>query len=68
MNRIKNWIFFLCGIGLMIFLDQLTKMIAVTKLKGQKPVPLIPGVFEFSYTENHGAAFSSFQGKGLALV
>lgn len=68
MSKIKSWIGFLLGIGLMIFADQMTKAIAVTKLKEQPAVPLIPGVFEFSYTENRGAAFSSFQGKGLALV
>ena len=39
--------------------DQFTKHLAVVHLKGQKPVVLIKGVFEFYYSENRGVAFGT---------
>ena len=44
-------------------IDQITKLWAVNALKGQEAISLIPGVFEFSYLENKGAAFGIFQDK-----
>ena len=43
--------------------DQLTKRLAVRCLKGRDPFVLIPGVLEFRYLENNGAAFSMLRGK-----
>ena len=43
--------------------DQLTKYWAYAVLRVEGPVVLIPGVFEFSYLENRGAAFGMLQGK-----
>ena len=54
--------------SLMIFLDQFTKAIAVSKLKGKEAFVLIDGVFEFQYLENYGAAFSSMLGKTTFLL
>ena len=48
---------------LLILLDQWTKYLAVSHLKGQPPLVLIEGVFELLYSENRGAAFSILQGK-----
>ena len=48
---------------LLILLDQWTKHLAVSHLKGQPPLVLIEGVFELLYSENRGAAFSILQGK-----
>lgn len=48
---------------ILIFLDQWTKHLAVTHLKGQPALVLIDGVFELLYSENRGAAFSILQGK-----
>lgn len=45
---------------LLIFLDQLTKFLAVHHLKGSRAVSVIPGVFELYYLENRGAAFGIF--------
>ncbi len=45
---------------LYILLDQWTKMLAVTYLKGQSPFVVIPNFLRFSYVENRGAAFGSF--------
>ena len=53
-----------------IILDQLTKYLAVTHLKAipSRTIPLIPGVFHFTYVENTGAAFSIFQDKRLFFI
>lgn len=40
-----------------IFLDQLTKLLAVTYLMPKDSVCLIPGVVNLTYVENPGAAF-----------
>ena len=48
-------------VAVLIFLDQLTKHLAVLHLKGKDSFVLIPQVLEFRYLENRGAAFSLFQ-------
>lgn len=48
--------FFAIVIGI-IFLDQLTKWLAVIFLKGSAPAVIIKNVFRFTYLENRGAAF-----------
>lgn len=42
---------------MLIVLDQLTKFLAVIKLKNSIPFVLIDGVFELKYLENQSAAF-----------
>lgn len=46
---------------MLIFLDQLTKNLATTHLKGQEPLVLWNNVFELRYLENRGAAFGILQ-------
>ena len=54
---------------LLIAADQLTKYLAVLRLKDQAAVPLIRGVLEFSYVENRGMAFGLLQdGRWIFLV
>lgn len=48
--------------AVLILLDQWTKSIAIRTLMGKDPVVVIPGVLEFVYVENRGAAFGTFQG------
>ena len=48
-------------VAVLVFLDQLTKHLAVLHLKGKESFVLIPQVLEFRYLENRGAAFSLFQ-------
>ena len=43
---------------LLIFIDQITKFLAVTHLKNNSGISLIKGVFELKYLENQSAAFS----------
>ena len=49
--------------ALLVFLDQWTKGLAVTALKGQPDIILISGVLQLTYVENAGIAFGLFQGK-----
>ena len=42
-------------------LDLFTKSLAVNALRDGKRIPLIPGVLEFYYIQNRGAAFGMFQ-------
>ena len=53
---------------ILLLIDQWTKLLAVDCLKGQNSFPLIRGVLEFQYLENHGAAFGILQGQKLFLV
>lgn len=53
---------------ILVALDQLTKYIAVLKLKDGPPFVIIKDVFELYYLENNGAAFGMLQGKQIALL
>ena len=53
----KNSILYLLIIAAGILLDQLSKAIVVAYLKPIRDLPLIEGVFHFTYSENRGAAF-----------
>ena len=44
-------------LALLVTIDQWTKVLAVTNLKGQKPFVIWDGVLEFHYFENTGAAW-----------
>lgn len=48
---------------ILVAFDQWIKHLCVTHLKGHEPIILIRGVLEFTYLENHGAAFSMLQGQ-----
>ena len=50
------WLWILIIFG-SIWLDQLTKWLAVTLLQGNPSVPIIPGALQLTYLENPGAAF-----------
>lgn len=59
------------GLGIIllaVIADQITKYQAVAHLKGKESFVLIKGVLEFSYLENAGAAFGSFQGMRIPLI
>ena len=63
--KIKQIIWFVTGVLACIGLDQWTKALAVSRLKGQPPFVILDGVFEFFYSENRGAAFGMLQGSCL---
>ena len=52
----------------LIFLDQLTKYLAVRYLKGSEGIALWKGVFEFQYVENHGMAFGLLQNQQAVFL
>ena len=46
-----------------VALDQVTKSLVVANIPLHGSVPAIPGLFDLTYVQNTGAAWSSFQGQ-----
>ena len=67
MNITKK-IWGIISIILLVLFDQLTKLLAVAKLKDHEPFEIIKNVFELQYLENRGAAFGILQGKKIFFV
>ena len=59
------WICIVVGV---IFLDQLTKWLAVIFLEGGPSVPVISWFIQFSYVENTGAAWGMFGEPGQRWI
>jgi len=51
-----------------IFLDRITKLWAVSRLKGQQEIVLIKNALELRYLENRGAAFGILQNQKTFFV
>lgn len=60
-NRKLICVLEILGFSILTLLDQWTKVLSVSCLKGKSSFVLIHGVLEFYYLENHGAAFSMLQ-------
>ena len=61
-----SWIHWLKGcivIFVLTLLDQGSKHLVLTGLKGSSDIILIPGVLQLRYLENRGMAFGLFEGK-----
>ena len=58
----------LCLFAILLAADQITKVLAKGKLMGDADVELIPGVLEFHYLENRGAAFSMMQNAQVVFM
>ena len=56
---------FFLSTGLLIWLDQWTKNLAVQHLMGKPAIVLLAGIFDLRYLENRGAAFGMFQGRQM---
>ncbi len=54
--------------ALLVALDQVTKFLAMTRLKPLGSKPLINGLFNLSYVENSGAAWGILAGRQYLLV
>lgn len=65
---IKQYIIALLGIAVTVFIDQITKYLAVLYLKGKPAKVIIDGVFELQYLENRGAAFGMMQNMQYVFV
>ncbi|NJK28456.1 MAG: signal peptidase II, partial [Coleofasciculaceae cyanobacterium SM2_3_26] len=64
--QIQNRLFWLAAAA-SLFLDRLTKYLTVKSFALYETMPLIPGVFHFTYVTNPGAAFSLFSDNGWWL-
>lgn len=53
---------------ILVWFDQFTKKLAVSKLMGKPAFPIIKGVLEFDYLENRGVAFGMFQGQRVMIL
>ena len=52
-----------------VLVDFLTKLLAISRLKGEDPVPLVRGVLRFSYVENPGRwVFMVFSVVAIVLI
>ncbi|MEA5579096.1 signal peptidase II [Anabaena sp. UHCC 0451] len=60
--RLKNRLFWIVAFTA-FFTDQLTKYWVVKTFALGQTLPLLPGIFHFTYVTNTGAAFSLFSGK-----
>lgn len=67
-NKKVSLIYSVVLIAALIFLDQITKVLAVSHLKGQNDFIVIPNVFQLHYLENTGAAFSILEGKQIVFA
>ena len=63
----KSYLWALFAFLLAVAADQFTKWLAVTYLKDQDPLIIIPGVFQFRYLENRGAAFGILQNRQIVF-
>ncbi|MEH1939129.1 MAG: signal peptidase II [Nostoc sp.] len=60
--RLKNRLFWISAF-IAFFLDQITKYWVVQTFSLGQTLPLLPGIFHFTYVTNTGAAFSLLSGK-----
>lgn len=51
-----------------IILDQITKYLTVAGIPLGTEVPVLPGLFHFTYVRNTGASFSMLEGSGWLFV
>ena len=54
--------------GIVLLCDQVTKFLAVWRLKPAKMIPVLPNVFHLSFVENTGIAFGLFQNRAQGLT
>jgi len=59
--------FFYALVGSVLFIDQLSKFLALRFLKPQASVPVIPGVLDLTLVMNPGVAFGLFSAYASAL-
>ncbi len=59
---------FIFAVAALIAIDQYIKIWAINDLMPIHSMEVIPGLLDFTYVENYGAAFGIFQGNKLFLV
>ena len=53
-------IFFYGLVGAIVLIDQFTKFLALEHLSSQGPLPVLPGILDFTLVKNSGVAFGLF--------
>lgn len=67
-HRLIAIILYALGILLLAFVDQLTKLWAVTYLEKVGSVPVLGDYLRFTYVTNKGAAYNILQGQTVFLI
>ncbi len=62
-KRVFSLLFYIIGIAVLTELDQITKVLAESKLMGKHDFKVIGDAFVFSYLRNEGAAWGMLSGK-----
>lgn len=62
-KRVFGLLFYIIGIAVLTELDQITKVLAESKLMGKPDFKVIGDAFVFSYLRNTGAAWGMLSGK-----
>lgn len=62
-KRVFSLLFYIIGIAILTELDQITKVLAESKLMGKPDFKVIGDAFVFSYLRNAGAAWGMLSGK-----
>lgn len=64
----KSYLCAIICIVIMVVLDQVTKMLAITGLKGRQSVDVIPHILSFTYLENEGAAWGILKNQQIIFI
>ena len=70
-QKVKSYILAFISVAVLVFLDQITKLLAVCHLNpenGGADFVLLDGIFRLRYLENRGAAFGMLQGQKVILI
>ena len=60
-------IYYLIAAAVIVF-DRVVKKLVVSNMVPWETIPVIEGIFHFTYVQNRGAAFSMWQGQGIILI
>lgn len=67
-RRLPKLIGYLVLMVALVVIDQWTKAVVLQDLAGGRVVTLLPGILQFRYVENTGAAFSVLTGRTMFLA
>lgn len=67
-RRLPKLIGYLCLMVALVVIDQWTKAVVLRDLAGGRVVTPLPGILQFRYVENTGAAFSVLTGRTVFLA
>lgn len=67
-KNVFNVIIYILIIGILVIIDQFTKVLAYNRLKDNAPFIIIKNIFELRYLENRGAAFGMLQNQKIFFV